>query len=295
MKTTFSKCDLNSKKIRILSSVSLLLLLAFMPGCPAGNQTANSPSPERIVIKGSNTIGEELAPRLIAEYKKEHPTVMIDLETRGTGSGFYGIFAAACDIAAASRGPLTNEQAQAQSRNIQLNDAVIGSYAVAVVVNASNPVTNLTSNQVRDLFTGNLKNWHEVGGPDAPVHLYIRDPISGTYLGFRELAMENKPYATNTTAFTNYSGIVQAVAGDTNGIGYSGIQSTDNSGAKALSIGGVTPAAASVNEGKYPFSRVLHFFTNKGAEAPLAHDFVQFVQSPHGQEILAQMGFVPRP
>jgi phosphate transport system substrate-binding protein len=246
------------------------------------------------VIKGSNTVGEELAPRLIAEYKKDHPNVAIDLETRGTGSGFYGLFAGACDIATASRGMLTNEQAQAQSRGIQLNDAVIGAYSVAVIVNAANPVASLTPAQVRDIFTGSVTNWREVGGPDAAIHLYIRDPMSGTYLGFRELAMEDKPYATTTTKFTNYTAIAEAVGKDAGGIGYSNIQLADKSGTKSIAIGGVAPTAASVNDGKYPFARVLHFFTNKSAEAPLAHDFVQFVQSSQGKQVLDQAGFVPR-
>src|SRR2546423_10284869 len=159
-------------RLRPLLTIAAVLLL--IPAC--GKKSADT----RIVIKGSNTVGEELAPRLIAEYRKDHPKITFDLETRGTGSGFYGLFAGACDIATASRGLLTNEQAQAKSRNIQLNDAVIGSYAVAVVVNAANSLTNLSSSQVRDIFTGAVKNWQELSGPDAPIHLYIRDPISGT-------------------------------------------------------------------------------------------------------------------
>jgi phosphate transport system substrate-binding protein len=267
-----------------------MLLLAFIPGC--GKNSSKS-GPEKIVIKGSNTVGEELAPRLIAEYKKDHPKVTIDLETRGTGSGFYGLFAGACDIATASRTMLTNEQTQAQSRGIQLNDSVIGAYAVAVVVNASNSVGTLTLAQVRDVFTGVTKNWNEIGGLDAPIHLYIRDPVSGTYLGFRELAMENKPYATNVTAFTNYAKITEAVGVDANGIGYCNIQLAGKSGTKGISIGGIAPTAAAVNDGKYPYARVLHFFTNKGAEAPTAREFIQFTQSAQGKQILDQSGFVP--
>ena len=291
MKQIQCTLSLRLRRTRGLSSVVLASLLALLPSCgkkPAGG------SADRIVIKGSNTVGEELAPRLISEYKKGHPAVTIDLETRGTGSGFYGLFAGACDIATASRGMLTNEEAQAKSRNIQLNDAVIGSYAVAVVVHSSNAVGNLTTNQVRDIFTGVIKNWQELGGPDGPIHLYIRDPISGTYLGFRELGMENKPYATNTTAFTNYAGIVEAVGKDPNGIGYSSLQLAGKSGTKAVSIDGIAPTAATVNEGKYQFARVLHFFTNKAAETPLAREFTQFVQSSQGKEVLDQTGYVPR-
>src|SRR5208283_1575082 len=119
----------------------------------------------------------------------------------------------------------------ARNRNVEYIDHVIGAYSVAVVVNAANPVGNLTRGQVRDIFTGAIRNWKDVGGPDAPIHLYIRDPISGTYIGFKELAMENKPYASERNLFTNYAAIVTAVARDANGIGYSGFNLAPHSGA----------------------------------------------------------------
>src|SRR5438046_2938155 len=99
------------------------------------------------------------------------------LTWRRKGRGKIGaLMADQCDIAAASRLPSKDEQALAQLRNVELNDNVIGSYCVAVVVNGSNPVGNLTKDQVRDIFTGAIVNWKEVGGPDAPIHLCVRDP-----------------------------------------------------------------------------------------------------------------------
>ena len=198
----------------------------------------------RVVIKGSNTIGEELGPRLIAEYKKEHPEAAFDLESKGTGSGFWALVAAQCDLAAASRSPNADELKQAKERNVQFNEHPIGSYSVAVIVNAANPVADLTREQVRDIFTGAVQNWKDVGGSDAPIHLNIRDPISGTYLGFQELAMENKPYPPGTNALTSYGAIAQAVAQDANGIG------AQKTGVKAVSIGGIAATAASVNEAR---------------------------------------------
>ena len=208
--------------------------------------------PEKIVILGSNTIGEELAPRLVAEFKKEHPAVAFDLEFKGTTYGLGALIVGRCDIAAASRDATTNEVELARDRGVEFNDHTIGAYGVAVIVNAGSPIGNLTRDQVRDLFIGAVQNWKDVGGPDAPVHLYIRHPNSGTYLGFRELAMENKPYALNVKTFTNYTGIVQAVAQDANGIGYSTIGPASQAGVKSVSIGGVAPTVASVNKGQYP-------------------------------------------
>ncbi len=293
MKETVCNKSFSWKEIRFVRSVSVFLLGVVIAGCSPNQETPPAATPNKVVIKGSNTVGEELAPRLIAEYKKEHPQVSIELETKGTGSGFWGLIAGVCDIAAASRTMLKEEQDQAQVRGIQLEDNIIGSYSVAVIVNGGSPVGDLTREQVRGLFTGAIQNWKEVGGPDAPVHLLIRDPVSGTHLGFRELAMDDKPYGTNTTAFTNYAGIVEAAAQDPSGIGYTSLQSATKSGVKAVSIGGVSAAVPAVKEGKYPFARVLHLFTNKASETPLTHDFIQFVQSSRGQAILDQMGFVP--
>ena len=181
----------------------------------------------------------------------------------------------------------------AQYRNVEYIDHVIGAYSVAVMVNAANALTNLTHAQVRDIFTGVIQNWKEVGGPDASVHLFIRDPVSGTHLGFRELAMENKPYASAPNLLTNYEAIVEGVAKDTNGIGYASLELGNNAGVKPVSIGGIEPDAAAVNKGNYPYARVLHLYTRKGRETPEALDFIQFVLSPQGQAVLARAGFTP--
>lgn len=250
---------------------------------------------KRVVICGSNTFGEELGPRLIALYKKEHPAVIFETGFKATGYGVGALLADQCDIAAASRALNANEVEEARSRGIEFNDYIIGSYSVAVIVNTASPVGNLTRDQVRDIFTGIVRDWKEVGGPDAPIHLYIRDQISGTHLGFRELAMENKPYGSGLKAFTTYRDIVQAVAHDANGIGYESIDLAKNADVKAVSIGGVAPTVVSVNQGQYPYTRVLHLYTARGKETAAMRDFIQFVQSSRGQQIVDQMGFVPHP
>jgi len=247
-----------------------------------------------VIIRGSNTIGEELAPRLIAEFKKDHSDVTFELEPKATGYGMAALRAGQCDIAAASRAAIEEELELAKQTGIQMNESVLGAYSVAVIVNANNPVSKLTKDQVHDIFTGKVTNWKDVGGLDAAISLYIRDPISGTHLGFKEVAMKNEPYAAHPHLHTNYVGIVQAVAADANGIGYSGIEIAKAPGAKLLSVEGVEPSAATVNSGKYPYARILRFYTNKGSESQATKDFIQFVLSKQGQELMAQLGFTPK-
>ncbi len=288
MMTTLGNTGFGRKQTNLLTGLGVIALVGVLGGC-------SGKKPETLVILGSNTVGEELAPRLVAEFKKQHPAVACKMDFKGTTYGLGALIVGRSDIAAASREVTTNEVVLARDEGVEFNDHIIGSYDVAVIVNASSPIENLTREQVRDLFTGAAQNWKDVGGPDAPVHVCIRHPISGTYLGFRELAMENKLYALHPRTFTNYTALIQAVAQDPNGIGYTAISPADKAGVKPVSIGGVVPSVESVNKHLYPYARVLRLYTAKANETPLARSFVEFVESAQGQEIVKQMGFAPRP
>lgn len=273
------------KHIRSIVTIAFLALLAA--GC-------SNPPPTDVTVLGSNTFGEELAPRLMAEFKKQHPTTEFKAEFKGTPYGIGALMVDRCDIAAASRDLSKTELELAKDRNIDFNEYKIGYYSVAVAVNADNPVAKLTADQVRDIFTGAVHNWSEVGGPDAAIHLYIRDPISGTHLGFQELAMDKKPYAEGFKTFNNYGQIVNAVMQDSHGIGYVSIEDAAKTGIKAVTIGDVAPTFEAVNKGQYPYARLVRLYTTKAGEKPAAREFIDFVQSPAGQKILVEMGFVPK-
>jgi phosphate transport system substrate-binding protein len=246
-------------------------------------------------LRGSNTFGEELAPALIVEYKKYHPDVAFDTEFKGTSYGIGALLAERCDIAAGSRPISANETAMGEERGIRMSSAVIGAYSIAIIVNTGNPVANLTADQVRDIFAGTITNWKDVGGPDVAIQLYIRDPISGTYLGFREVAMENKPYSLSVKTAKSYDDIAKAVAQDPNGIGYTSVEMPKGISVKGVSIGGIAPSVEGVKKGTYPYHRLLWLYTNKATETRAASDFIAFVQSAKGQQILERMEFVARP
>lgn len=289
-KTFIVRCGANWANRAGLLLAGLLLLT----GCPAAKQTATAPVEGKLVIKGSNTIGEELAPRLIEEFKKTNPKVTVDLESKGTGSGFAALLAGEADIAAASRVANPEELTKARASGIEFNMHTLGSYGVAVVVNRSNAITNLSRDQVREIFAGKIQNWKELGGVDAAIMLCIRGTNSGAPLGFQELAMDNQPYAAGAKPFMTYEDVVTAVSQDGNAIGYASFELAGKSGVKSVAIRGVVPTAVTVNEGQYPISRVLRLYTNKTNETVVTQGFIEFAQSPKGQKILNEAGFIPR-
>src|SRR5258707_14168638 len=130
----------SSKKDGLLRILIVVFLSLVLAGCSASKT-------EKVVIKGSNTIGEEVVPRIIAEYTKEHPQISFDLEFKGTTYGFGALLAGQCDIAAASRVANMNELGVARDRGAEFSDNVIGSFAVAVIVHNGNLTTNMTHGQ----------------------------------------------------------------------------------------------------------------------------------------------------
>lgn len=271
-----------------------LVLGVLLTGCPASKHDKPPiTSGDKVVIRGSNTFGEELAPRLIAAFKKEHANTDFDLESKATVYGSAALLGGKADIAAASRPPLKEELELARMRGIEMNSHTVGSYSVAVIVHGNNPVGSLTKEQVRDIFAGGVKNWKAVGGPDAPISCYIRDPIAGTHLGFKELALGNQAYSAEAKLFTDYETIVKSVIADPNGIGYSSLDLAKNPGVKAVSVSGVEPSVTTVHQGNYPYSRVVKLYTAKGRESDHTKAFIQFIQSASGKEIVTLTGFTP--
>lgn len=281
------------RKLSILKLALLPLSLALITGCPSGNQARSGSTAGKIVIKGSNTIGEELAPRLIAEYKKMHPDVSFETEFKGTAYGFGNILSGTCDFAAASREPNQTEKDIANSRNIDLEEHVIGSYGVTIVVNARSAVSNLTEKLVGEIFSGTITNWKELGGDDAAIELYGRDPISGTHLGFKETAMGNMNYGAHFKALTSYKAIVDAVGRHPHAIGYSDFSPVESKNARMITISGIHPDPEAIKSGKYPFVRTLRLYTRKGNEQSDVLSFLDFLKSAAGQKIIRDMGFAP--
>lgn len=247
---------------------------------------------ETLSIRGSDTFGEELGPRLIAAFQAEQPGVAVELESLGSVSGIAALLDETCDIAVSSRLFNDDEQRIARSRGIELKSAVAGYFGLAVVVNDRNPLKNLSDRAILDIFTGRTTNWKQVGGPDQPIQVFIRDASGGSHLGFRFLAMENRAYAAFARPFPTHVALAEAVAAHPEAIGYVGMNLVAHPGLHPVSVNGVSPAAVAVREGIYPYMESILFYTRAKTANPAADRFIQFTVSKAGRNLVESIGFV---
>ena len=244
-------------------------------------------------ITGSNTFGEKLGPLLVSGFERKHPDADVILKRPGSSAGLAALIAGQTDIAPTSRPANAGELRAAKKAGFTLLPQNIGSYGVAVIVNAANPVKNLKAAQIRLLFNGKTTNWSKVRGADRPVNLYILDNKTGARAGFQDLAMRGDDYAASAKALPDYAAIESAVAQDPNGIGYTDMGSLPD-GVRALLINGQPANGAAIYEQVYAFANMLYLYTLEGRETPAAKKFVRFALSKDGRRIIQNAGFVPR-
>jgi phosphate transport system substrate-binding protein len=167
---------------------------------------------------------------------------------------------------------------------------------IAVYVHESNPIAELSVEQLRKIYQGDVTSWKEVGGPDAPIVLYSRENSSGTYVFFKDHVLEGGDYSSRAQTLPGTAAVVNAVAKEKHGIGYGGaayakgvkeVKLKPGPGAPALA-----PTAEDVKSGKYPLSRDLYMYTRSRPSGE-AKDFIDYCLSPEGQEIVTKVGYYP--
>jgi phosphate transport system substrate-binding protein len=172
-----------------------------------------------------------------------------------------------------------------------LNVSEIAGDAIAVIVHPSNPVTNLTKDQVKKIFTGEIKNWNEVGGGNAPILIHTRETGSGTLATLEDLLLSKEKVVERATPYASSELLKNAVAKDANGIGFDSIGFVDST-VKALSVNDVKPSAATVNNGTYAGSRSLYVFT-KGKPGAAEAVIIDYLRSQECQnDIVVKEGYV---
>lgn len=245
-----------------------------------------------IVIDGSTTVGP-IAKAFAEYYMQQHPDVSITVSESGSGNGAKSLVNKTCDIADMSRFMKDTEFQAAVAAGIWPVAHVIAMDGIAVVVHPSNPVQELTVEQVRAIYAGQIRSWSELGGPDRPIVVVSRDTNSGTYETFEALVMNKEKMAEGVEYLGSNGAIRQKVQSTNAAIGYVGLGFVDRT-VKPLTVGGIEPTRETVASGVYPIARPLFMFTNGYPELGTpVHAFVTLHLTPKGQEIVEAIGFVP--
>lgn len=291
--------------IRVWLACTLLAsALCVLAGCgPAGPEAGEAAPEEALTIenKGSDTL-VNLALAWAEAYAQARPQVRISVTGGGSGTGIAAMINGTVDIANASRAMKAEEIAAAGDNGIEPIEFVVAGDAIAIVVHPSNPVDNLTLQQISDIYTGKLTNWTQVGGEDRPIVLLSRESNSGTHVYFLEnvIRLGDKEsdllFSPDTLLMPSSEGISAEVRQNPNAIGYDGlgyVTPDQKVIAVARDPGGpyVPPSVDTVNDGTYPISRSLYMYT-AGAPIGQVAEYMDWVLSK-GQSLVAELGFVP--
>ncbi|MFT3914389.1 MAG: phosphate ABC transporter substrate-binding protein [Anaeromyxobacteraceae bacterium] len=254
-------------------------------------------SAQGLTVKGSDTM-VILAQRWAEAYMKVKPGARVQVTGGGSGVGIAALVNGTTDVANASRPLKDAEKKQVQGKyGVPAVETPVAKDGVAFYVHASNPVQTLTIAQLKGIYAGDIKNWKEVGGKDAPIGLYSRENSSGTYAYVKdEVLGKGVDFAANAQTLPGTAAVVNAVAKAPDGIGYGGAAYAK--GVRELRVAakageaGELPTKANVLSGKYPLSRDLLMVT-RGAPAGAAKAFMDWALTKEGQAIVETVGYYP--
>lgn len=243
-------------------------------------------------IKGSDTM-VNLCQAWAESFMAAHPKVTVAVTGGGSGTGIAALIGGSCDLAATSRPMTPKEQAQTAATEWK-----VGLDGLAVVVHPSHPIKQLTLQQMAGLFTGKIRNWQEIGGPNRKVVILSREVNSGTHVYFKEHVLgKGQEFSPEALLMSSSQAIADEVATNPDAIGYYGMGylSPDSSAvavAKSPESPYVSPSIANVRSNTYPISRPLFFYA-RGEPQGVVKAFLDFTLSAEGQTIVQQTDFVP--
>ena len=246
---------------------------------------------QKLIIKGSDTLGAKLVPQLAEAYKAQNSGVTFQIAAEGSTTGFAALLDNTANIGMSSRRAKPTEVSAAAAKGIALKPTIVAYDGIGVIVNEANPVKKLTKKQVEQIFTGDITDWSAVGGTAGKISIYTRNTSSGTYSEWKELAMKKRDYASGSQKMAGNEQIAAEVGKNKNGIGYVGMAYLKAPGIQTVAVDGVSPEPAKVQSKEYPYSRPTFFYTN-GEPSGEAAKFIAFTLSAAGQKIVTQVGFV---
>lgn len=246
---------------------------------------------QTLSIKGSDTLGAKLVPQLAEAFKNQVNTnVKFEIAAEGSTTAFPALANGTAQLGMSSRKIKEDERTMCRTKGVDVAEHPIAYDMMCVITNKSNTVSNLTKEQVKKIFTGQVKDWSEVGGTPGKISIYTRNTSSGTYKDWQKMAMDGRDYPSSSLKMAGNEQIAQEVARNKGGIGYVGLAYSATTGTKTVKINGVAPVAA--NAGNYTYSR-LNYLYAPAKPTPEAAEFIKFVETEAGQQIVRKVGFIP--
>ena len=282
--------------------LSLVLCIGLLAACggentePSTNPTADTTEPSaaptqaaeelsgNVNVNGSTSMGDVIA-ALTEGFNEANPDVTINYTGSGSGAGITGVLDGTCDLGLSSRALTDDEKSQGAVENIIALDGV------AVVVNPENTVADLTTEQIAQIFTGEITNWSELGGADAEIAVFGRENGSGTRSAFEEIVgVEDACVYTNE--YSSTGDVIGNVASNPNAIGYASLSAVDET-VTAVQVNGVAPSEETVLDGTYEIQRPFVIVTVEGTELSAeAQAFLDYAMSADVADIIAAAGAV---
>ena len=246
-------------------------------------------------IKGSDTV-LPVAQQTAERFMNQHPDTRVTVTGGGTGVGISALLDNTTDIAMASRPIKFSEKMKIKSAGEDVAEIVVAYDALAVVAHPSNPVKQLTRQQLEDIFRGKITNWKQVGGDDRKIVVYSRETSSGTYEFFKESVLKNKNYMASSLSMPATGAIIQSVSQTKGAIGYVGLAYVSPR-VKTLSVSYdgkhyAAPTVENATNKTYPIVSPLYYYYNVKKKTEI-DPLIQYILSPDGQDIIKKSGYIP--
>lgn len=277
------------KVVNFLKNLIFLLVLSFLLlTCSRGEHY--------IKIKGSDSV-LPIAQKEAEVYMESFPYRVVTVTGGGSGVGIAALLDGTTHIAMASREIKVAEKLRLQDIQKSITEKIIAYDALAIIINPSNPIEQLTREEIEKIYTGKIRNWQELGGADQALVAYARETSSGTYEYFKQKVLEDREYDASILSLASNGAIIQSVSQTPGAIGYVGLAYL-NPDIKTINVSFdqgksyVSPTFDNAQKNIYPISRPLYFYYDSQLQEKV-NPFLDFTFSKPGQEIIKDIGYVP--
>ena len=272
---------MKSKFMFGLLTGALIISLIFSVHALAAKKT--------ITIKGSTTV-LPIAQACAEAFMNKHPDIDISVQGGGSGVGIASIIDGTCEIGDSSRPIKDKERIKAKEKGVQVYENVVAMDGIAVIVHPSNPVKELTREQIKAIYTGKISNWPGAGGKKGKIVVISRDSASGTFEAFNHLALDKERVRPDSLLNASNNAVAMTVSRTPGAIGYIGLGYLSPK-VKSLKVNGIESTKDNVVKGSYVLARKLFMYTN-GEPKGTVKQFIDFVLSDDGQKLVDKAGFV---